>query len=75
MRLFSDFRYAEAARAVEGVEFVETKRSLVAALAELLEGSVGFEADAVSYVVVGGPARRRARSSSRGAASSRRCAR
>ncbi len=49
VRLFSDFRYAEAARAVEGVEFVETKRSLVAALAELLEGSVGFEADAVSY--------------------------
>jgi Xaa-Pro aminopeptidase len=49
VRLFSDFRYAEAARAVEGVEFVETKRSLVAALAELLEGRVGFEADAVSY--------------------------
>ena len=49
VRLFSDFRYAEAARAVEGVEFVETKRSLVAALAELLEGPVGFEADAVSY--------------------------
>jgi Xaa-Pro aminopeptidase len=49
VRLFSDFRYAEAARAVEGVEFVETKRSLVAALAELLEGTFGFEADAVSY--------------------------
>jgi Xaa-Pro aminopeptidase len=48
VRLFSDFRYAETGRAVEGVEFVETKRSLVAALAELLEGSVGFEADAVS---------------------------
>ena len=49
VRLFSDFRYAEAARAVEGVEFVETKRSVVAALAELLEGKVGFEADAVSH--------------------------
>jgi Xaa-Pro aminopeptidase len=49
VRLFSDFRYAEAARAVEGVEFVETKRSLVGALAELLVGTVGFEADAVSY--------------------------
>jgi Xaa-Pro aminopeptidase len=49
VRLFSDFRYAEAGRAVDGVEFVETKRSLVAALAELLEGPVGFEADAVSY--------------------------
>jgi Xaa-Pro aminopeptidase len=49
VRLFSDFRYAEAGRAVEGVEFVETKRSLVVALAELLEGRIGFEADAVSY--------------------------
>ena len=49
VRLFSDFRYAEAGRAVEGVEFVETKRSLVVALAELLEGRVGFEADVVSY--------------------------
>jgi Xaa-Pro aminopeptidase len=49
VRLFTDFRYAETARAVEGVEFVETKRSLIAALGELLEGAVGFEADAVSY--------------------------
>jgi Xaa-Pro aminopeptidase len=49
VRLFSDFRYAEAGRSVEGVEFVETKRSLVVALAELLEGRIGFEADAVSY--------------------------
>jgi Xaa-Pro aminopeptidase len=49
VRLFSDFRYAELGRSVEGVEFVETKRSLVGALAELLEGTVGFEADAVSY--------------------------
>jgi Xaa-Pro aminopeptidase len=48
-RLFSDFRYAEAARAVEGAEFVETKRSLFASLAELLDGRIGFEADAVSY--------------------------
>jgi len=49
VRLFTDFRYAESARAVEGIEFVETRRSLVAAVAELLEGTVGFEADAVSY--------------------------
>jgi Xaa-Pro aminopeptidase len=49
VRLFSDFRYAETARAVQGVEFIETKRSLVGALAELLEGPVGFEADAVSF--------------------------
>jgi Xaa-Pro aminopeptidase len=49
VRLFSDFRYAEAGRAVEGVEFVETKRSLVVALAELLDGRIGSEADAVTY--------------------------
>jgi Xaa-Pro aminopeptidase len=49
VRLFSDFRYAELGRSVEGVEFVETKRSLVAALAELLEGRLGFEADDLTY--------------------------
>jgi Xaa-Pro aminopeptidase len=48
-RLYSDFRYAQAARAVEDVEFVETKRSLLGDLAERLEGRVGFEADFVSY--------------------------
>jgi Xaa-Pro aminopeptidase len=49
VRLFSDFRYAELGRSVEGVEFVETKRSLYAALAELLEGRIGFEADDLTY--------------------------
>ena len=49
VRLFTDFRYVDAARAVEGVELVETKRSLTTALAEVLEGRIGFEADAVSY--------------------------
>jgi Xaa-Pro aminopeptidase len=49
VRLFSDFRYAELGRSVEGVEFVETKRSLFDALAELLEGRIGFEADDVTY--------------------------
>src|SRR4029079_14634350 len=49
VRLFTDFRYAESARGVEGVEVGETRRSLGGALAELREGEVGFEADAVSY--------------------------
>jgi len=49
VRLFSDFRYAELGRSVEGVDFVETKRSLYAALAELLEGRLGFEADDLTY--------------------------
>jgi Xaa-Pro aminopeptidase len=48
-RLYSDFRYAQAARAVEDVEFVETKRSLLGDLAQRLEGRVGFEADSLSY--------------------------
>jgi Xaa-Pro aminopeptidase len=48
-RLFTDFRYAERARAVEGVEFEETKRYIYSDLAELLHGRVGFEADALTY--------------------------
>jgi len=49
VRLFTDFRYSEAARAVEGVEFEETKRALLKDLAERLSGPIGFEADFVSY--------------------------
>jgi Xaa-Pro aminopeptidase len=49
VRLFTDFRYADAARAVGGVEFVETRRSLLADLAELLEGRIAFEADDLRY--------------------------
>jgi Xaa-Pro aminopeptidase len=48
-RLFTDFRYSEAARAVEGVDFQETKRALLADLADRLSGPIGFEADFVSY--------------------------
>lgn len=48
-RLFTDFRYSEAARAVEGVEFEETKRALLEDLANRLSGQIGFEADFVSY--------------------------
>jgi Xaa-Pro aminopeptidase len=49
LRLFTDFRYAEAARAVEGVQFEETKRALLADLAGRLSGRIGFEADYMSY--------------------------
>ena len=48
-RLFTDFRYSESARAVEGVEFEETKRALLADLAGRLSGRIGFEADFVSF--------------------------
>jgi Xaa-Pro aminopeptidase len=49
VRLFSDFRYAEAGREVEGVEFVEVGRDLYAALAEELSGRIGFEAEVITY--------------------------
>ena len=49
VRLFTDFRYAEAARAVPGVEFVETRREVVAHMAELLSGRFGFESPHVTY--------------------------
>lgn len=49
VQLFSDFRYAEAGRRVEGVEFVETKRLVWADLVERLSGRVGFEADHLTY--------------------------
>ena len=49
LRLFSDFRYASAARDVAGVEFVEANRNLYASLAEVLDGRIGFEATAVTY--------------------------
>lgn len=48
-RLFSDFRYAEAGKRVEGVEFTVSRRNLFATLADELSGRVGFEADAVTY--------------------------
>jgi len=49
VRLFTDFRYIEAADAVEGVEAVQAKRSLIGWLAEELEGRVGFEANVLPW--------------------------
>jgi Xaa-Pro aminopeptidase len=49
VRLFADFRYAEAGRKVPGVEFVETQRNLLGELAELLSGRIAFEASALTY--------------------------
>jgi Xaa-Pro aminopeptidase len=48
-RLFTDFRYAERAREVDGVEFVETKRYMYSDLPDLLPDRVAFEADAMTY--------------------------
>ena len=49
VQLFTDFRYAERARAIRGLEAVETRRDLYSDLAERLSGTVGFEADALMY--------------------------
>jgi Xaa-Pro aminopeptidase len=43
VRLFTDFRYIEEARAIADVEVVQTKRSLIRELAETLSGRFGFE--------------------------------
>ena len=48
-RLFTDFRYIEAARAIEGVEVVQTKRSLIGWLSENLSGRFGFEANVLPW--------------------------
>jgi Xaa-Pro aminopeptidase len=49
VQLFTDFRYAESARAVEGAELVDAKRDLFQTLSELLSGPIGFEASSLSY--------------------------
>jgi Xaa-Pro aminopeptidase/Xaa-Pro dipeptidase len=47
--LYTDFRYAESARALEGVEVVMTKRAMMTDVGERLSGRVQFEADALPY--------------------------
>ena len=49
VQLFTDFRYAESARAVEGAEFVDAKRDLFQTLSELLSGRIGFEATSLTF--------------------------
>ncbi|HJV29394.1 MAG TPA: Xaa-Pro peptidase family protein [Gaiellaceae bacterium] len=47
--LFSDFRYAEGARKVEGVEFVEVERALIRGVAAHVEGRLAFERSHLTY--------------------------
>jgi Xaa-Pro aminopeptidase len=47
--LFTDFRYAERARELEGVEVEETKRYLYSDLPAHLPTHVAFESDALTY--------------------------
>jgi Xaa-Pro aminopeptidase len=48
-RLYTDFRYIEAAEALDGVETVLTKRSLIGWLADELDGAVGFESNVLPW--------------------------
>jgi Xaa-Pro aminopeptidase len=49
-RLFTDFRYIESARAIDGVEAVQTKRAVIGWLCENnLSGRVGFEANVLPW--------------------------
>jgi Xaa-Pro aminopeptidase len=47
--LYTDFRYAEAARSVPDVELQMTKRSILSDISGSLKGRVQFEADALPY--------------------------
>lgn len=47
--LFSDFRYAEAGRQVEDVEFVEVERALIRGVAEQVDGRLAFERSHLTY--------------------------
>jgi Xaa-Pro aminopeptidase len=49
VRLFTDFRYAERARGLDGIEVEETKRRIFGDLAGRLPDRIGFEAGAVTY--------------------------
>ena len=49
VRLFTDFRYIETAQAIEGVETVQAKRSLIGWLADELDGRIGFEANVLPW--------------------------
>jgi len=48
-RLYTDFRYVERARAIPGIELVQTRRHLYAELPSLVEGRIGFEPNALTY--------------------------
>jgi Xaa-Pro aminopeptidase len=49
VQLFTDFRYAEAARQVPDVEFVQAPRETIQHMAELLSGRFAFESRHLTY--------------------------
>jgi len=48
--LYTDFRYIESARELEGIDVQLAKRSLISDLAEQLSGRIQFEADVLPYL-------------------------
>jgi Xaa-Pro aminopeptidase len=48
--LFTDFRYIEEAKALDGVEVVLTKRAMMLDVGERLDGQVQFEAEVLPYL-------------------------
>ena len=75
VRLFTDFRYIQAARAVEDVEIVQTKRNVIGELAETLTGASASRRGTLTYASYEVLERRARPSRSRRTASSRSCAR
>jgi Xaa-Pro aminopeptidase len=51
-RLFTDFRYIESARAIDGVEVVQTKRAVIGWLCQNVTGRVGFESNVLPWSYV-----------------------
>jgi Xaa-Pro aminopeptidase len=51
VRLFTDFRYIEAARAVDGVDVVQTRRDVIGEIADTLSGRIAFEAATLTYAL------------------------
>ena len=49
VRLFTDFRYIESAQGVQGVEAVQTRRSLIGWLSQNLSGRIGFESNVLPW--------------------------
>src|SRR5262245_29989125 len=49
LRLFTDFRYLETAREIEGVEPVDARRDLYLTLSEQLTGPIAFEASWLTF--------------------------
>jgi Xaa-Pro aminopeptidase len=48
--LYTDFRYAESARAIDGVDVEITKRTMMSDVGARLKGRVQFEADVLPYL-------------------------